>query len=440
MSAAAAPEGGSSRADASATGDAAVGGPLPSASRREASAAGGAAAGGPLPAEARREASTAAVPLADLTTLGVGAAPERMVDAATRDELVAALGEVWDAGDDWFVLGGGSNLLVGDEPFDGTVVRILTSGYERVGGAAEGFQRVRVEAGQDWDAFVAWTVAEGLAGVEAMSGIPGTAGAAPIQNVGAYGQEIVQTLVSVDLLDEGSAEVVEVPASELGLGPRTSVLKRHYGSEPERSAVVMGLTLDLAVVGTEPRPVTDRRLRSALGLDGARAGGEDGSGNASLSWIRDTVREIRASKGMVLDPDDADTRSAGSFFNNPIIDEQLARGLPAECPRWPMEPEIEQVQVIPLDTWDGSIAPPRASSHLVKVSAAWLIEHAGLGKGFGLPGSRATLSTKHTLALTNRGGATAEEIAELARFARTRVAAEYGIELNPEPVFVGVEL
>ncbi|WP_438616707.1 UDP-N-acetylmuramate dehydrogenase [Microbacterium karelineae] len=382
----------------------------------------------------------AATRLAELTTLGVGAAPARMIDARTRGELVAALGEAWASGDEWFVLGGGSNLLVGDEVFDGTVVRILTSGFERTGGAPDGFQRVRIEAGQNWDDLVAWTVTEGLAGIEAMSGIPGTAGAAPIQNVGAYGQEIVQTLVSVDLLDEGSAEIVEVPASELGLGSRTSVLKRHYGAEPERSAVVVGITLDLAVVGTDPRPVTDPRLRSALGLDGARSGAEDGSGNASLAWIRDTVRAIRASKGMVLDPDDADTRSAGSFFNNPIIDEQTARGLPAECPRWPMEPEIAQERVIPLDTWDGSLAAPRSTPSLVKVSAAWLIEHSGLGKGFGLPGSRATLSTKHTLALTNRGGATAEQVAELARFVRTRVSAEYGIELNPEPVFIGVEL
>nr|WP_260406599.1 UDP-N-acetylmuramate dehydrogenase [Microbacterium sp. G2-8] len=363
-----------------------------------------------------------------------------MVDAATRDELVAALNEVWASDDEWFVLGGGSNLLASDEPFDGTVVRILTSGHSLVDGAREGYQRVRIEAGQNWDEFVAWAVAQGLAGIEAMSGIPGTAGAAPIQNVGAYGQEIVQTLVSVDLLDEGSDRVVEVPAAELGLGPRTSVLKRHYALEPERSAVVVGLTLDLEVVGTDPRPVTDLRLRGALGLDGVRSAGEDGSGHASLAWIRDTVREIRASKGMVLDASDADTRSAGSFFNNPIIDEGSARALPADCPRWPVEPEIEQVQVIPLETWDGYIAPPRSAPQAVKVSAAWLIEQSGLGKGFGLPGSRATLSTKHTLALTNRGGATAEEVAELARFVRMRVSAEYGIELNPEPVFVGVEL
>lgn len=379
-------------------------------------------------------------PLRDLTTIGVGGSPAGMVDATTRGELIAALNEAWASDDDWFVLGGGSNLLVADEPFEGTVIRILTTGFSLVDGAPEGFQRVAVEAGQNWDELVAWSVDAGLAGIEAMSGIPGTAGAAPIQNVGAYGQEIVQTLVSVDLIDEATGELTTVPASELGLGPRTSVLKRHYGSAPERSAVVAGLALDLRVVGTDPRPVTDERIRGALGLDGARSAGEDGSGNASLRWIRDTVREIRASKGMVLDPADADTRSAGSFFNNPIVSEQVARTLPAECPRWPIEPEDDAAQVFDLETWDGVVAPPREPSRFVKVSAAWLIEHAGLAKGFGLPGSRATLSTKHTLAITNRGGARTEEIAALARFVRTRVAAEYGIELNPEPVFIGVDL
>lgn len=382
----------------------------------------------------------APLPLADLTTIGVGAAPARMVDAHTRDELVGALRDAWASGDDWLVLGGGSNLLAADEPFDGTVIRILTAGFAATAGAPDGFQRVRIEAGQNWDEFVAWTVENGLAGVEAMSGIPGTAGAAPIQNVGAYGQEIVQTLVSVDLIDEDTGEVSRVPAADIGLGPRTSHLKRHYGSEPVRSAVVLGIELDLAVVGTEPRPIADARLRQALGLDGARAEGEDGSGAVSLAWIRRTVREIRAGKGMVLDPADADTRSAGSFFNNPIIPDEVARSLPADCPRWPVEQPEDADRVYALDTWDGSVAPIAQQAPHVKVSAAWLIEHSGLGKGFGLPGSRATLSTKHTLALTNRGGASAEEVAELARFVRTRVAAEYGLELQPEPVFLGVEL
>ncbi len=372
------------------------------------------------------------LPLSQLTTLRVGAAPERMVDASTRDEIVQALREAWAAGEEWLVLGGGSNLLAADEPVEGTVIRILTTGFAPVDGAPDGQQRVRLEAGQNWDEFVAWTVAEGLAGVEAMSGIPGTAGAAPIQNVGAYGQEIDQTLVEVELVDEDSGEVSVVPASRLGLGHRTSDLKRHYGVVPLRSAVILAVTLDLARVGTEARPIRDARIARAIGVE---PGAE-----VSLAGVRDEVLRIRASKGMVLDPDDADTTSAGSFFNNPILTESEARALPEACPRWPMDPPIEPVSVIPLEQFDGSVPALPVESSPIKVSAAWLIENAGLHKGFRLGQSRAALSTKHTLAITNRGGANAAEIAQLARFVRTRVSAEFGIELNPEPVFVGVEL
>lgn len=372
------------------------------------------------------------LPLSRLTTLQVGAAPERMIDASTREELVQALRDVWAAGEEWFVLGGGSNLLVADEPFEGTVIRILTTGFSAVDGAADGHQRVRIEAGQNWDAFVAWTVAEGLAGVEAMSGIPGTAGAAPIQNVGAYGQEIDQTLVEVELVDEETGDVSVVPAAELGLGPRTSDLKRHYGVPPRRSAVILSLTLELARVGTGPRPIHDARIARAIGV-------EEGA-EVALAEVRDEVLRIRASKGMVLDADDADTTSAGSFFNNPILSESEARALPEACPRWPLEPSIEPVSVIPLEQFDGSVPALPVDPSPVKVSAAWLIENAGLHRGFRLGQSRASLSTKHTLAITNRGGAAAWEIAQLARFVRTRVSAEFGIELNPEPVFVGVEL
>ncbi|MDI6943935.1 UDP-N-acetylmuramate dehydrogenase [Microbacterium barkeri] len=374
----------------------------------------------------------APIPLSQLTTLRVGAAPERMIDAHTRDELVAAVRDVWSDDGEWMVLGGGSNLLMGDEPFPGTVVRILTRGFEVVGGAREGRVRLRVEAGQNWDELVAWTVANGLAGIEAMSGIPGTSGAAPIQNVGAYGQEIVQTLVEVDLIDASTGEVSTVPAADLALGPRTSVLKRHYGSVPEREAVILSLTLELEQVGTGERPIRDARLRSALGV------AEDAA--VSLAWIRDHVLAIRASKGMVLDDPDADTHSAGSFFQNPILPESVARTLPDECPRWPVEPDLDPVVVIPLESYDGALPRVVSTRADVKVPAAWLIEHSGIEKGFRLPRSRAGVSTKHALALTNRGGATGGEVAELARFIRSRVAAEFGIVLQPEPVLVGVEL
>lgn len=370
--------------------------------------------------------------LSDLTTLRTGGVPRRMIDAATTDELVAVLRDLWQSEEDWFVLGGGSNLVAGDEGFDGTVVRILTSGIERMPSPHEGRARIRVQAGNAWDGVVAYTVREGLAGIEAMSGIPGTAGAAPIQNVGAYGQEIQETLVEVELLDEETGDVEVVPASDLGLGFRTSVLKRHYGEEPARRGVILSLTLDLAEVGPAGRVVRGPQLRRALGLTDDEP--------VPLAWVRERILEIRARKGMVLDDDDVDTHSAGSFFQNPVISAALARTLPADCPRWPVAPDLDTATVIPLASFDGVVPQTTSATPDVKVSAAWLIEHAGIRRGFALPHSRAGLSTKHALALTNRGGATGEEVGELARFIRARVHAEFGLLLQPEPVLLGVEL
>ncbi|MEU1971087.1 UDP-N-acetylmuramate dehydrogenase [Microbacterium sp. NPDC019599] len=372
------------------------------------------------------------VPLAQLTTLRTGGLPERMIEAHTSGELVDALSEVWADGDPWLVLGGGSNLFAGDEPFDGTVVRIRTQGIERMPSPRPGFARLKVQAGHDWDALVAYAVDQGLAGIEAMSGIPGTVGAAPVQNIGAYGQEIVQTLVEVELLDEGASEIVTVPASELGLGFRTSVLKHHYGSVPLRSAVIVSVTLELGEVGHAERPIAGAQLRSALGLAEGDA--------VTVAWIREHVLETRRRKGMVLDDTDTDTFSAGSFFQNAVVTASFARTLPDECPRWPVAPDLDPVLVIPLASFDGYVPPHATQQPDVKVSAAWLIEHSGLRKGFKLPRSRAALSSKHALALTNRGGATADELAELARFIQGRVQSEFGLILQPEPVLIGVEL
>jgi UDP-N-acetylmuramate dehydrogenase len=371
------------------------------------------------------------IPLSSLTTLQTGGAPARMVDASTRDELVDALREAWDRGDDSFVLGGGSNLFVGDEPFDGTVVRARTRGIERLP-APEGRVRLRIQAGHDWDALVAHAVAYGYAGIEAMSGIPGTVGAAPVQNIGAYGQEIVQSLLEVELIDEATGEVGTVPAAELGLGFRTSVLKHHYGSAPARPGVILSVTLDLADAGPGARVRPGDQLRAALGL----APGTD----AALDQIRERVLATRRRKGMVLDPSDPDTASAGSFFQNAVVSESFARTLPPECPRWPLAPDPDPVLVIPLERFDGYVPRPAATSTMVKVSSAWLIEQSGFRKGFALPRSRAALSSKHALALTNRGGATAAELAELARYIGGRVQSEFGLLLQPEPVLVGVEL
>lgn len=374
----------------------------------------------------------APVPLSRLTTLRTGGTPSRMLEATTTDELVAALRSVWSDGDPWFVLGGGSNLFVGDEPFDGTVVRILTQGIERLPSPREGFTRLCVQAGHDWDALVAFAVSEGLAGIEAMSGIPGTVGAAPVQNVGAYGQEIVQTLVEVELIDEATGEISTVAAADLGLGFRTSALKHHYGSAPLRRAVILSVTLELAEVGHEQRRIGGEQLRNALGL-----GADD---TVTVSWVRDHVLATRARKGMVLDAADPDTWSAGSFFQNAVVSAAFARTLPAACPRWPVTPDLDPVLVIPLAAYDGYVPPPAAVESDVKVSAAWLIEHSGVSKGFKLPRSRAALSSKHALALTNRGHATAAELAELARYIQGRVQAEFGLLLQPEPVLIGVEL
>lgn len=372
------------------------------------------------------------LPLAQLTTLRTGGAPSRMIDASTTDELVEALRDVWSTGDPWFALGGGSNLFVGDEPFDGSVVRVLTQGIERMPSPVPGRVRLRVQAGHDWDSLVAYAVGEGLGGIEAMSGIPGTVGAAPVQNIGAYGQEIVQTLAEVELIDESTGDVSTVPAAELGLGFRTSVLKHHYGSVPARRAVILSVTLDLAEVGPGGRRIAGDQLRTAL-----RLAPDD---EVTLAWVRERILETRRSKGMVLDPDDPDTYSAGSFFQNAVVSASFARTLPDECPRWPVAPDLDPVLVIPLAAFDGYVPPPSSVESDVKVSAAWLIEHSGLRKGFKLPRSRAALSSKHALALTNRGDATAAELAELARFIQGRVQSEFGLILQPEPVLVNVEL
>jgi UDP-N-acetylmuramate dehydrogenase len=372
-----------------------------------------------------------AVRLAELTTLRTGAAPERMFEATTTSGLVEALRETWARGDEWFVLGGGSNLFVGDEPFEGTVIRVRTEGIDELPSPHAGRIRLRAQAGHGWDAFVAYAVAHGYAGLEAMSGIPGTVGAAPVQNIGAYGQEIQETLVEVELIDEATGEVSTVPAAELGLGFRTSVLKHHHGSVPLRRAVILSVTVDLLVAGE--RVVRGEQLRRALGLTDDTP--------VPLGWVRERILATRASKGMLLDADDPDTHGVGSFFQNAIVTATVAAALPPECPRWPVAPDLDAVTVIPLASYDGQVplSKPAAVSD-VKVSAAWLIEQAGIRKGFKLPHSRASVSTKHALALTNRGGATAGEVAELARFIQSRVHAEFGLVLQPEPVLVGVEL
>ncbi|GAB3617230.1 UDP-N-acetylmuramate dehydrogenase [Okibacterium endophyticum] len=371
--------------------------------------------------------------LAQFTTFRVGGPAEQVVTPSTRDELVDTVLSLWGSGQEPLVVGGGSNLLVSDDGYQGPLVRVRTTGIQRFTSRDGSRVRLIVEAGESWDDLVAHTVANGWCGIEALSGIPGSVGAAPIQNIGAYGQELVSSLAAVWLLDRERGEVLRVPPADLALGYRTSALKRHGGAEPERDGVVVAVEIELVDAHGTSAPIAYDQLAFALGVDlGERM---------SVAQVRKTVLALRASKGMVLDADDRDTWSAGSFFTNPIVSESFARTLPADAPRWPVdEADDDREIVIPLERYEGNLPAAQPVESRVKLSAAWLIERAGVRRGFALPGGRARVSTKHTLALTNAGGATADDIAALARFVQSRVSAEFGVVLQPEPVLVGVEL
>jgi len=365
--------------------------------------------------------------LAPLTTLRVGGPADRIVTATTTDELVAAARDAWAGGDPWLVVGGGSNLLVADAGVEGTVLLVRTTGVHAVSDDAATHDgdrmdsvRVRVAAGEPWDGFVATTVARGWTGLEALSGIPGSVGASPVQNIGAYGVEVSDVLTAVDFLDEETGERSWIPASELELGYRTSTLK--HG----RRGVVLAVEFRLGRAGAGGVPVRYAQLAASIGV-------ELGVPVPPVA-VREAVLALRASKGMVLDAADPDTWSAGSFFTNPIVSRDLAADLPPDAPQWPIAPPAAP-RVAPLGA--EPTPPPAAGDSAVKLSAAWLIERAGVPRGFALPGSRAAVSSKHTLALTNRGGATAAEVGELARYIQTMVFARFGVGLVPEPVVVG---
>jgi UDP-N-acetylmuramate dehydrogenase len=337
--------------------------------------------------------------LADHTTLRLGGPARDWVRATTEQELIEAVTAA-DTPGPTLVLGGGSNVVVADAGFPGTVVEVATGGVTAdVEGddPACGGVLVRVAAGEDWDAFVAHAVERGWVGVEALAGIPGLVGATPIQNVGAYGQEVSQTVAQVRVWDRVLKGVRTFANADCRFGYRTSRFK----TDPRRH-VVLDVTFQFGK-GRLGTSVQYAELARTLGVELGR--------RAPLSDVRDAVLDLRRSKGMVLDPADHDTWSAGSFFTNPVVD---AAELPSDAPAWPQP--------------DGR----------VKTSAAWLIEHAGFGKGYGA--GAVTLSTKHTLALTNRGGATTEQLLALARELRDGVQAAHGISLVPEPVLVGCEL
>lgn len=339
-----------------------------------------------------------ATSLAPLTTLRLGGPAGRLVDADSADAVVEAVRAADAAGEPLLLLGGGSNVVIADEGWPGVVVRVTSSG-RRVRRQPDGSVLLTVEAGEDWDEVVAACVAEGLGGLECLSGIPGRTGATPVQNVGAYGVEIAELLVDVDLYDRRTGTVrAHVPAHELGLGYRTSILK---GRD---DVIVLRVRFALPGDGASA-PIRYPELARALGVEpGARV---------PTAAARDTVLGLRRGKGMVLDPADVDTWSAGSFFTNPFLPEDQ---VPNGAPRWPAGPD------------------------LVKVPAAWLMERAGFRRGHRGPGGRVALSGKHVLAVTNRGDGTTADLLALAREVRTVVHDRLGVQLAPEPVLVGCRL
>jgi UDP-N-acetylmuramate dehydrogenase len=336
------------------------------------------------------------IDLAPLTTIRLGGPAKRLIEARSEAEAIESVREADATGEPVLVLAGGSNVVIADEGFPGTVVRLLTGGVERRDAELE------VQAGEGWDSLVAGAVRDGLAGIECLSGIPGSVGATPIQNVGAYGQDVSETITRVRVYDRHAQQVDELGPAECGFTYRSSAFKRNPGRW-----LVLSVTFALHRQ-PESRPIRyaelARKLDVALG------------DSAALAEVRDAVLELRRGKGMVIDPDDPDSVSVGSFFTNPILApediDEIARRAGVMPPAFP-EP-------------DGR----------VKTSAAWLVERAGFEHGHGLPGP-AAISTKHTLALTNRGGATTAQLLALAHEVADGVERELGVRLVPEPVLVG---
>lgn len=351
------------------------------------------------------------VTLADLTTLRVGGPARRMVDAESEAELIDVVREADSSGAPLLMLGGGSNLVVADDGFDGVVVRDMRRDVRVQDDGMCGGASVTATAGLPWDAFVDQACTDEWVGVEALSGIPGSTGATPVQNVGAYGAEVADTLASVRVWDRAESRVRTIPHIACDFAYRDSLFKRSmHGADgqtwkPSPRYIVLDVTFQMRF-GTLSAPIRYAQLAAALDVtEGERA---------PLTDVRAAVLEVRARKGMVLNEADHDTWSAGSFFTNPILTPAEAAPLPEDAPRFP------------------------ASDGRVKTSAAWLIEHAGFSRGFAVTADApASLSTKHTLALTNRGGASAADLAELARAVRAGVQERFGVTLVPEPVCVG---
>ena len=335
--------------------------------------------------------------LSKYTSLRVGGPATKIVQVSTEAQIIAAIEEAGDT--PVLIMGGGTNVLIADKGFDGTVIRISNNSVQSEVEACSG-ATLTIGAGEDWDVFVQTTINSGFAGLETLSGIPGTVGAAPIQNIGAYGHEVSEFITRVRTYDRELKEIYTFTNSQCEFTYRNSYFKAHPGRY-----VVLDVQFQLRI-GEFSAPITYLELSKKLGI-------EPGD-KATVAATRAAVLELRASKGMLLSPDDHDSWSAGSFFTNPIISQQAADALPDAAPKWPLN--------------DGR----------VKISAAWLIENAGMHKGDEVGGAR--ISTKHVLALTNSGDATAADIAELAKRARNQVKEVFGITLEAEVNLIGIEI
>jgi UDP-N-acetylmuramate dehydrogenase len=352
-------------------------------------------------------------PLAPLTTMRVGGPADRLVIAESTDELVDTVRAVDDADEPLLLLSGGSNVVIGDGGFRGTAVRIASRGITVESLDACSGATVRVAAGERWDDLVAYAVDAGWSGIEAMSGIPGCVGSTPVQNVGAYGQEVADTIASVRVWDRQRGAVATLAAAECEFGYRDSVIKRSGGR-----LVVLEVVFQLRI-GSLSAPI--RYADLAAGLD------VEIGDRVPLAAAREAVLAQRRRRGMVLDESDHDTWSCGSFFTNPLVPEEIYSQVGDR-----ITARLGADETAGMPSWRASLP----SGPAVKLSAAWLIERAGFGKGFGMPGP-AALSTRHTLAITNRGGASASDVLTLARTVRDGVRDAFGVTLVNEPVIVG---
>lgn len=351
-------------------------------------------------------------PLAGLTTLRIGGRPQALIECGTADALSRVMGILDESAVPALVLGGGSNLVVAEGELPLVVVAVRNGEVDYHPGPGGTEVTVRVGAGLTWDDLVADTVDRGYGGLECLSGIPGSVGATPVQNVGAYGVEVAQVLRRVRLHDRVTGTESWVWPADLDLGYRTSALKN------TDRAVVLEVEFSLHA-GGRSEPIRYAELAARLGVEPGE--------RADAAEVRDAVLALRRGKGMVLDDDDHDTWSAGSFFTNPVIPTEELAG-------------VRDRVATRLDAGQAEKMPAFEADDGVKLSAGWLIEQAGFGKGYPSSSSPARLSTKHTLALTNRGGATADDVIALARRVRDGVWEAFGVRLHPEPVWVGCSI